>query len=121
MRTDWLMPMRIDWDVPIPMDDGLVLCADVFRPNDDGRYPAILSYGPYAKGLPFQAGYPQQWQKLVEDYPEVCAASSCRYKNWEVVDPERWVPDGYVCVRVDSRGAGCSPGRLAMARFPVAS
>ena len=112
MRTDWLMPMRIDWDVPIPMDDGLVLCADVFRPNDDGRYPAILSYGPYAKGLPFQAGYPQQWQKLVEDYPEVCAASSCRYKNWEVVDPERWVPDGYVCVRVDSRGAGCSPGYL---------
>jgi predicted acyl esterase len=28
------------------------------------------------------------------------------------VDPEKWVPDGYVCVRVDSRGAGRSPGRL---------
>ena len=24
--------MRIDWDVPIAMDDGLVLRADVFRP-----------------------------------------------------------------------------------------
>jgi len=23
-----------------------------------------------------------------------------------VVDPEKWVPDGYACVRVDSRGAG---------------
>jgi len=27
-----------------------------------------------------------------------------------VVDPEKWVPDGYVCIRVDSRGAGRSPG-----------
>jgi predicted acyl esterase len=32
--------------------------------------------------------------------------------SWEVVDPERWVPDDYVCVRVDSRGAGRSPGML---------
>ena len=24
--------------------------------------------------------------------------------------PEKWVPHGYACVRVDSRGAGCSPG-----------
>jgi hypothetical protein len=27
-----------------------------------------------------------------------------------VVDPEKWVPHNYACVRVDSRGAGCSPG-----------
>ena len=25
--------MRIDWDVPIPMDDGVVLRADVYRPS----------------------------------------------------------------------------------------
>ena len=25
-------PMAIDWDVAIPMDDGIVLRADVFRP-----------------------------------------------------------------------------------------
>src|SRR5215204_641528 len=46
--------MRIEWDVPIKADDGLVLGADVFRPVKDGRYPALLSYGPYAKGLAFQ-------------------------------------------------------------------
>ena len=40
--------MRIDWDVPITMDDGLVLRADVFRPVADGKYPVILTYGPYA-------------------------------------------------------------------------
>ena len=31
--------MRIDWNVPIRMDDGLVLRADVFRPAKDGQYP----------------------------------------------------------------------------------
>ena len=29
-----------------------------------------------------------------------------------MVDPEKWVPDGYVIVRVDSRGAGRSPGYI---------
>ena len=40
--------MRVDWDVPIAMDDGLVLRRDVFRPVKPGTYPVILSYGPYA-------------------------------------------------------------------------
>ncbi|MSO42517.1 MAG: CocE/NonD family hydrolase [Solirubrobacterales bacterium] len=102
--------MRIDWDAPIEADDGLVLRADVFRPDDDGEHPVILTYGPYAKGLSFQEGYPDQWRILAEEHPEVERGSSCRYQNWEVVDPERWVPDGYVCVRVDSRGTGQSPG-----------
>jgi predicted acyl esterase len=104
--------MQIDWDVPIEMDDGLVLRADVFRPAGDGQYPVILSYGPYGKGLAFQEGYPEQWKRLVDAHPEVLEGSSGAYQNWEVVDPEKWVPDGYACVRVDSRGAGRSPGFL---------
>jgi uncharacterized protein len=104
--------MRIDWDVPITMDDGVVLRADVFRPDDDGQDPVILSYGPYAKGLAFQEGYPDQWERMVSEHPDVTAGSSNRYQNWEVVDPEKWVPDGYACVRVDSRGCGRSPGHI---------
>jgi hypothetical protein len=102
--------MRVDWDVPIAMDDGLVLRADVFRPVADGRYPVILSYGPYAKGLAFQDGYPSAWERMVQLHPDVAAGSSNLYQSWEVVDPEKWVPHQYACVRVDSRGAGCSPG-----------
>jgi predicted acyl esterase len=102
--------MRMDWDVPIVMDDGLVLRADVFRPAAAGRYPVLLSHGPYAKGLAFQDGYPSAWQRMVEQHPDVAAGSSNLYQNWEVVDPEKWVPHGYVCVRVDSRGCGRSPG-----------
>ena len=46
--------MQIDWDVPIEMDDGVVLRADVFRPVGQGKHPVIVSYGPYAKGLSFK-------------------------------------------------------------------
>jgi len=104
--------MRIDWNVPIPMDDGLVLRADVFRPIADGRYPVLLTHGPYAKGLSFQEGYPSAWRTMAENHPDVTAGSSNVYQNWEVVDPEKWVPEDYVVVRVDSRGCGASPGRI---------
>jgi uncharacterized protein len=104
--------MQIEWDVPIRMDDGLVLRADVFRPDGPGRHPVLLTYGPYAKGLTFQEGYPDQWNRMVEQHPDVTRGSSNRYQSWETPDPEKWVPDGYVCLRVDSRGAGRSPGFL---------
>jgi uncharacterized protein len=104
--------VRIDWDVPIEMDDGLILRADVFRPEKEGRYPVILTYGPYAKGLAFQDGYPSAWNRMVEQHPDVSAGSTNKYQSWEVVDPEKWVPHDYVCVRVDSRGCGCSPGYI---------
>ena len=104
--------MRVDWDVEIPMDDGIVMRADVFRPDDDGRHPVLLSYGPYAKGLAFQEIYLDQWNRMIEDHPDVAAGSTNKYQNWEVVDPEKWVPEGYVCVRVDSRGTGMSPGYI---------
>lgn len=102
--------MRIDWDVPIEMDDGVVLRADVYRPIKEGKYPVILTYGPYAKYLHFEDLYPDQWHRMCEEHPDVPSGSTNKYQNWEVVDPEKWVPDGYAVVRVDSRGAGRSPG-----------
>src|SRR4030088_3109344 len=86
--------MQIDWDAPIAMDDGVVLRADVFRPLGESRHPVILSYGPYAKGLGFREGYKSAWTRLTEAFPETVAGSSNKYQNWELVDPEKWVPDG---------------------------
>ena len=77
--------MRIDWDAPIPMDDGIVLRADVFRPASEGRYPVLLTYGPYAKGLAFQEGYPDAWETMARKHPDVVAGSTNLYQNWEVV------------------------------------
>ena len=104
--------MRVEWNVPIRMDDGVVLRADVFRPIAEGRHPVLLAYGPYAKGLAFQDGYPSAWTIMAAKHPDVPTGSSNLYQAWEVVDPEKWVPHGYACVRVYSRGCGCSPGYI---------
>ncbi|MFN7428885.1 MAG: CocE/NonD family hydrolase [bacterium] len=104
--------MRILWDAPIPMDDGIVLRADVFLPPGEGRYPVILSYGPYGKGLAFQDGNKAAWERLIALHPDVAEGSTNLYQTWELVDPEKWVPDGYAVVRVDGRGTGRSPGAV---------
>ena len=102
--------MRIDWDMPIKMEDGLVLRCDIYRPIADGKYPVIMTLGPYGKWLHFEDLYKNQWDRMCADQPDVPTDSTNKYQCWEVVDPEKWVPDGYVCIRVDSRGAGRSPG-----------
>ena len=112
MKSEIRDGMKIDWDAPIEMDDGIVLRADVFRPVAEGRYPVIMSYGPYAKGLSMQEGYKSQWMRIVKAAPDVLEGSSNKHQNWELFDPEKWVPEGYALVRVDSRGAGRSPGML---------
>ena len=44
--------------------------------------------------------------------PEIEKLSTNRFQNYEFPDPERFVRDGYVLVRVDARGTGRSPGLM---------
>src|SRR5258708_7982667 len=104
--------MIIERDLLIPMDDGIVLRADLFRPEGEGQFPVVMTTGPYAKGLRYQEGYAAQWQWLINAHPEVLDGSTCRYLTWETVDPERSAPACYAVLRVDSRCAGRSPGYL---------
>ncbi|MBW1710600.1 MAG: CocE/NonD family hydrolase [Deltaproteobacteria bacterium] len=43
--------IRIDQDVPMEMRDGVILRADVYRPDDGEKHPAILMRTPYNKTL----------------------------------------------------------------------
>lgn len=104
--------MTIERDVGIRMDDGLVLRADIYRPKSGGKVPAIMNMGPYCKGLRYQEGYADSWEFMTKTHPEILEGSTCSYLTWETVDPERWVPAGYAVVRIDSRGAGRSPGYM---------
>jgi len=88
----------IEKDVEVPMRDGARLLADVFRPKDTTRVPAILNLGPYQK------------EKLWVP-PDTLAEKPNPLMNWETVNPLWWVPKGYACVRVDGRGSGKSPGQ----------
>ena len=40
----------IERETPVPMRDGVILRANVFRPDAPGRFPAILVRTPYGKG-----------------------------------------------------------------------
>ena len=90
--------LKIDRDVDVPMRDGAKLKADVFRPDDGGKFPALLNLGPYQKD--------KLWT-----VPPNLEEKQNEYMNWETVNPEWWVPRGYASVRVDGRGSGKSPGQ----------
>jgi predicted acyl esterase len=101
-----------DKNVRIPTDDGAFVMANVFRPGTDGRYPVLMSMSVYGKDIHTRDFNPDVWEEMLETIPDLCQRSSCKYHTWETPDPEVWVADGYVVVRVDSRGAGKSPGTL---------
>jgi uncharacterized protein len=44
-------PIRVDKNVPMEMRDGVVLRADVYRPDDQLKHPAILMRTPYNKNV----------------------------------------------------------------------
>ena len=59
--TKWLgrsstTTLLIEWGAEILMNDGLLARAGVFRPNMEGKWLGLVTYGPYAKGLAYQKG-----------------------------------------------------------------
>ena len=78
----------IERDVPVPMRDGVVLRADVYRPADDatGPWPVLLERTPYDKGYYLTSGMP--------------------------LDPLRAAERGYAVVIQDVRGRFASEGEF---------
>ena len=79
---------RVD-DVPVPMRDGINLLADVHRPGEPGRYPALIAASPY----------PRQIQDLGAPAGFIEAGAS-----------DFFVPRGYVHIIANCRGTGGSGG-----------
>jgi uncharacterized protein len=89
----------IEKDVKIPLRDGAILYADIFRPESGtDRFPAIMNISVYQKD--------KLWIP-----PADLEEKANPYMNWETVNPLWWCPRGYACVRIDSRGTGKSPGK----------
>ena len=74
----------IEFDVPVPMRDGVVLRADIYRPVGDGPWPVLLQRTPYNKQMPLL-------QALV-------------------LDTLKAVQRGYIVVQQDTRGRFKSDG-----------
>ena len=86
----------VEKDVQIPLRDGTILYADVFRPDTTEKVPVIMNLTVYQKD--------KLWIP-----PEDLEEKANPYMNWETVNPNWWCPRGYTCVRVDARGSGKSP------------
>jgi predicted acyl esterase len=92
--------IAVEHNVDIPLRDGVNLKANIFLPEgrkSDSRFPVVLSITAYQKDM--------VWVPA-----EGHGAKPGPYQNWETPNPEQWVPEGYVIVRVDTRGTGQSPG-----------
>jgi putative CocE/NonD family hydrolase len=83
--------MIVERDIAIPMRDGAVLRADVYRPEDGFPVPAVVSRTPYDRSI--------------------------RLTPVAAIDPDRAVPAGLALVCQDVRGLNGSEGEF----YPFAS
>lgn len=79
-----------DWDLELPMRDGVTLLLDVYRPRrPGGRFPALCSFSPYSRQLQRDSAPIGQNEAGISEF---------------------WVPRGYAHVIVDVRGTNGSGG-----------
>jgi putative CocE/NonD family hydrolase len=73
-----------NFNVPVPMRDGVRLSANVFRPGAPGRYPTVLLRTPYDKGNAITVA----WQSFVNHgYAVVVEDVRGRYKSGGTFEP----------------------------------
>lgn len=87
MQPKMVSGVRADFDVPAAMRDGVILRANVFRPDDagEGRYPVLLMRLPYGKDFPLGSS---------------------------LINPAQAARRGYVVVVQDVRGTFTSEGEF---------
>ena len=86
--------VKLDENVHVEMRDGIKLAVDIYRPEIEGRYPALLSMAPYLKEI-------QQYHPGLSHSIEAGATGF-------------FVPRGYVHVICQIRGSGLSQGQWDM-------
>lgn len=89
-------------DIPVKMRDGVTIYADIYKPEEEGRYPLIISWSFYGK-RPFDGQ--SEWQ-IMGVPPQTVSDMS----KFESPDPGYWCRRGYAVANVDPRGIGHSEG-----------
>ena len=95
--------MTIERDVMVTTRAGYDIAANIYRPDQPGQYPVIISMGPYGKD-----DLPAQYDGLFS-HGQI-SVSPCA--AFETPDPEYWTNVGYVVIAADSPGSGKSGGDL---------
>ncbi|CDO02992.1 Cocaine esterase [Oceanobacillus picturae] len=76
----------VDREVPCKLRDGVILYANIYRPQTNGDYPVLLTRLPYNKNLP---SFSHRW-----------------------IDPIRAAMEGYIVIIQDVRGRFASEGEF---------
>lgn len=108
-------------DVHVPTRDGSYLLADLLRPIAARRFPALLRMSIYGRNFPTGSLSSELDRERSEDGEDAWfegrnpdGPEMYRYaENGAGPKSADWVPRGYVLVRLDPRGVGRTPGRLA--------
>ena len=98
-RTDGMV---IEYNVAVPMRDGVKIYIDVFRPDTPGQYPPLIAWGPYGKHG--HVSYDAIGNTGVND------ADFNEFTRFEAADPVYWCRNGYVIIYADMRGTWGSEG-----------
>jgi putative CocE/NonD family hydrolase len=60
--------IRVDKSVPMEMRDGVLLRADIYRPNDRQRHPAILMRSPYNRAMTLDLSFMNMLEAVAAGY-----------------------------------------------------
>ena len=101
-----LCDLVYDKDQPVVLRDGVTIYVDVFRPKDEEKHPAILSWTPYGKINP-----PNDYD-IYFNRAEMAKDKSSGLDTFESPDPDYWVNRGYIVIVADSRGSTNSEGGM---------
>lgn len=97
----------IERDVEIIMSDGTKICADIFRPDSDEKFPAILGIHVYQQAHQAAPIKPAAFSSVTFLHP-----SEELGRGWlEAGDPNFLVRRGYIQVIANMRGTGKSGGK----------
>lgn len=105
MKKDWhelisqpKYGVKVEKSIYVKMRDGVRLATDIYRPDSEGKFPALLGMSPYGKEM----------QKLpIEDFPTDTKLGNA---GIEAGNSEYFVSRGYVHILADCRGTGDSEG-----------
>jgi len=108
--------VTVERDVWVTMKDGVKLHADIFRPEGDGKFPAILGYHPYDGDAQWAPIFPKAFSSVTT----MTAGQEKGNGPLEAGDPNFYVRRGYVHVIANIRGSGRSEGNYPFLAAPEA-
>src|ERR1700733_12256037 len=106
--------VKVEFDVPARMRDGVTLRANVYRPSGDGPWPTLLTRTPYDKGAGDTISWLDPMQTAAKGFMVVTQDTRGRFASegeWMPLTYER--EDGYDTVEWAAKLPG-SNGRVGM-------